>query len=155
MAVERQRSDDQPDQAREGAQGSEELHDSEHSDAGGQSGTDQDAGGRTARDAGGQDADQGTDGQGGAAPTAPLSAAEAGKTALEQIVGLTGKPPAGIVSLQQAEGGWIVGVEVVEDSRVPSTADMLALYEVQVGNDRSLLGYKRTKRYLRSQAQGG
>jgi Gas vesicle synthesis protein GvpO len=50
------------------------------------------------------------------------------------------------------EDGWIVEVEIVEDRRIPSSADMLALYEIELDADGELLAYRRTRRYRRGQA---
>ena len=41
------------------------------------------------------------------------------------------------------EDGWIIEVEIVEDRRIPSAADILALYEIELGPDGDLLGYWR------------
>jgi hypothetical protein len=52
------------------------------------------------------------------------------------------------------EDGWVVEFEVVEDRRIPSSSDVLALYEVEVDADGELLGFRRTRRYLRGQTRG-
>ncbi|OBA83316.1 hypothetical protein A9W99_08315 [Mycobacterium sp. 1164966.3] len=49
------------------------------------------------------------------------------------------------------QGGWFVEVEVVEDRRIPSSADILALYELELDVDGALLGYGRIGRYSRGQ----
>ena len=49
------------------------------------------------------------------------------------------------------ENGWIVEVEIVEDRRIPPSADMLALYEIELDCDGELLAYQRTRRYMRGQ----
>src|SRR5215470_13685501 len=49
------------------------------------------------------------------------------------------------------DNGWIVEVEVVEDRRIPPSADMLALYEIELDCDGELLAYQRTHRYMRGQ----
>jgi len=51
-----------------------------------------------------------------------------------------------------APGGWKIGLEVLEVSRVPASTDVLATYEVTVDNDGDLVSYSRTRRYYRSQA---
>ena len=50
------------------------------------------------------------------------------------------------------EDGWIVEAEIVEDRRIPSSADMLALYEIEIDADGKLLAYRRTRRYRRGEA---
>ncbi|MBM0229370.1 gas vesicle protein [Micromonospora sp. ATA51] len=78
-----------------------------------------------------------------------VSAAEAAREGLRQIVGLTGKDPLGITSIQPTDDGWLVGVEVVEDHRIPASTDLLGLYEVELDMTGSLLGYRRSRRYQR------
>jgi hypothetical protein len=64
-------------------------------------------------------------------------------------VELTGKKPEGVASLEPAEDGWIVDVEVVEENRIPSSADILAMYQVDLDLAGTLLAYRRTARYSR------
>jgi Gas vesicle synthesis protein GvpO len=49
-------------------------------------------------------------------------------------------------------GGWKIGLEVLEVSRVPPSTDVLATYEVTLDDNGDLLSYTRTRRYYRSQA---
>jgi hypothetical protein len=79
----------------------------------------------------------------------PLSAAEAAKIGLRQISELTGKQPEGITSIEPTEDGWVIGVEVVEDARIPSSADLLAIYEIELDMSGELLSYRRVRRYAR------
>jgi hypothetical protein len=85
---------------------------------------------------------------------AEVSAAEAAREGLRQIVGLTGKEPLGVTSVEATEDGWMVGVEVVEETRIPSSTDMLGLYEVDLDLTGDLLGYRRTQRYQRGKGDG-
>ncbi|SCG61587.1 gas vesicle protein [Micromonospora halophytica] len=85
----------------------------------------------------------------------PISTAEAAREGLRQIVGLTGKDPLGITSIQATDDGWLVGVEVVEDHRIPASTDLLGLYEVELDMEGQLLGYRRTRRYQRGKGDGG
>jgi Gas vesicle synthesis protein GvpO len=78
-----------------------------------------------------------------------LTAAKAGRLAMRQIGELTGKQAEGITGVEPGEDGWIVGVEVVEDRRVPSSADILATYETEVDMDGELVSYRRVRRYSR------
>ncbi|MGV9328692.1 gas vesicle protein GvpO [Streptosporangium sandarakinum] len=78
-----------------------------------------------------------------------LTAATAGRAGLEQIGDLTGREPEGVTFVQPDQDGWKVGIEVVEDRRVPSSGDVLALYEIQLDADGDLLSYRRTRRYKR------
>ncbi|WP_280423806.1 gas vesicle protein GvpO [Nocardia carnea] len=85
----------------------------------------------------------------------PLTAAQAGATAMDQLAELTPKQILGATSTEPTEAGWLVEVEVVEDRRIPSSADMLALYEVEIDPDGNLLAYRRTRRYARGSADIG
>ncbi|MEV7908101.1 gas vesicle protein [Streptomyces anulatus] len=84
-----------------------------------------------------------------------LSAAAAGKIGLRNIAELTGKEIEGVTLVQPEENGWLVAVEVVEDRRVPSSGDTLAIYEAELDREGGLLSYRRTRRYKRGKGDGG
>jgi hypothetical protein len=72
------------------------------------------------------------------------------------VAELTTKEPTGITALESSGDGWVVGIEVVEDKRVPSSADILAVYEAQIDDeDGSLMSYRRVRRYSRGQGDRG
>jgi hypothetical protein len=85
----------------------------------------------------------------GGGPSEELSAAQAARAGLRQVAELTAKNPAGVTSVEPAEEGWVVGVEVIEDRRVPSSADIMAIYEATIDMAGSLVSYRRTRRYPR------
>lgn len=101
----------------------------------------------------GQDGDDDDDGGRDRRPrrrrSGGLSAAKAGQAALRQIAELTGKSPEGITGVEPAEDGWTVGVEVVEDRRIPSSTDLLATYEIDIDSSGDLMSYRRVRRYQR------
>lgn len=74
---------------------------------------------------------------------------------MRHIARLTGKPVEGVTAVQPTEGGWLVGVEILEDRRVPSSADMLATYEAELDADGTLLAYRRARRYARGRSDCG
>jgi hypothetical protein len=78
-----------------------------------------------------------------------MTAGEAAKAALRQIGALTAKQPEGVTEVQRTEDGWTVGIELVEDQRIPSSADILATYETTIDADGELLSYRRVRRYAR------
>jgi Gas vesicle synthesis protein GvpO len=82
-------------------------------------------------------------------------AARAAQLGLRQIGELTGKRPEGVTGVEPGEDGWIVGVEVVEDRRVPSSADILAIYEAELDTNGDLLSYRRVRRYARGRGDDG
>jgi hypothetical protein len=78
-----------------------------------------------------------------------LTARQAARTALRQIVELTAKRAESITGVERREDGWTVSIEVVEDRRVPSSADILATYETRLDEDGELMSYRRVRRYSR------
>ncbi len=73
--------------------------------------------------------------------------------AREELAEMTGLEAEGVTALEQEEdGAWRVTVEMLELSRVPETDDMLGSYEVELDEDGEMLGYRRVRRYSRSQA---
>src|SRR5262249_46028046 len=82
-------------------------------------------------------------------PGGGLTAAKAGQAALRQVAELTGKQPEGVTGVDPAEDGWVVGVEVIEDRRIPSSTDILATYETELDIDGELVSYRRIRRYPR------
>ena len=83
-----------------------------------------------------------------------LTASEAARAALRQISELTAKQAEGITAVERTDDGWAVGIEVIEDQRVPSSADILATYETTLAADGELLSYRRIKRYPRGRGDG-
>ena len=84
-----------------------------------------------------------------------LSAAQVGQIGLRQIAELTGRQPEGVTGVEPGQDGWIVSVEVVEDPRVPSSADILATYETEFDLSGELLSYRRVRRYARGRGDSG
>jgi Gas vesicle synthesis protein GvpO len=82
-----------------------------------------------------------------------LSARDLTIAARETIRDLTGYPPEAVSGLQWDGESWLVTVDVLELERIPSTTDLLATYVVQLDDRGELLGYKRTKRFVRGQAE--
>ena len=78
-----------------------------------------------------------------------MTAAEAARAALRQIAELTAKQPEGVTGVERTEDGWTVGIELVEDQRIPSSSDILATYEITIGPDGEMQSYRRIKRYAR------
>jgi hypothetical protein len=76
-----------------------------------------------------------------------------GTRALEELEGLVGCPAEGVSGIRKNDDGWVVLVDVLELERMPATTDVLGLYEVTVDGDGEVTGYRRVKRYLRSQVE--
>ncbi|KAA9159293.1 gas vesicle protein [Amycolatopsis acidicola] len=84
-----------------------------------------------------------------------MSASDAASRALAHVADLITSEPVAVTSVEPVEDGWLVEVEVLEDRRIPSSADMLALYELELDFGGDLLAYRRTKRYARGRADTG
>jgi hypothetical protein len=84
-----------------------------------------------------------------------LTAAEGARLAAAYVAEMTGREPEEITLLEAThDGGWRVGVEVVEAHRIPDSADILAVYQIELDMEGELLSYRRTRRRLRSQVRG-
>ncbi|WP_250847457.1 gas vesicle protein GvpO [Streptomyces hygroscopicus] len=82
-----------------------------------------------------------------------LGARGAARSAARQVAQLTGRDPEGVTSLERREGGWVVGIEVVETHRIPDSTDILAEYRVELDDDGELVTYRRAERYYRGRAE--
>jgi hypothetical protein len=81
------------------------------------------------------------------------TAAEIATRARDELSEITGLGAEGVTSLERGEDGtWIVTVELLELSRIPETDDVLGSYELELDEDGEILGYRRIRRYARSQA---
>jgi hypothetical protein len=94
---------------------------------------------------------RGENGSGHEAPRhgSSFTARQAARAALRQIIELTDKQAESITGVERKEEGWTVSIEVVEDRRIPSSADILATYETRIDEDGELISYRRVRRYSR------
>jgi hypothetical protein len=83
-----------------------------------------------------------------------LSAREAVERVREDFPALLGRPVEAVLGVERDEDdeGWHVMVQVVELARIPNSTDVLGAYLVTLDNDGELAGYRRRRRYNRSQA---
>ena len=79
--------------------------------------------------------------------------ARLGKRALQELEELVGCPAEGVSGIRRTDDGWVVLVDVLELERMPATTDVLGLYEVTLDGDGEVSGYRRVRRYLRSQVE--
>jgi hypothetical protein len=82
-----------------------------------------------------------------------VSAPQIVRRAIEQVAELTGREIEGVNGLEKSDDGWVVTLEVVELRRVPDSTDVLGSYAVAVDSRGRLEGYRRTRRYYRSQVE--
>jgi hypothetical protein len=84
-----------------------------------------------------------------------LSASELGQAALTTVAELTGYEPEAVTALEWDGEFWRVTVDALELPRIPSTTDVLGSYVVQLDEQGTLRGYKRTRRFQRGQPSEG
>ncbi len=83
-----------------------------------------------------------------------LTASEAIKRVRRELPQLLGRPIESVLGVERDadDDGWKVTVAVVELSRIPSTTDVLGSYAVTLDQSGELIGYARSRRYHRNQA---
>lgn len=72
--------------------------------------------------------------------------------AREQLRDFRGMDAETVSSIRRTQGGWRVGLDVVEVKRVPDSTDVLGTYEVDLDDDGNLITFERVARYHRSEA---
>lgn len=71
-----------------------------------------------------------------------------------EFVELVGLEPESVTAVDRVDGGWRFRLEVEEMERIPPTTSVLASYEVTADRKGEILGFRRVRRYLRSQTEG-
>ncbi|MGI5132027.1 gas vesicle protein GvpO [Pseudonocardia sp. CA-107938] len=87
----------------------------------------------------------------GSRPPADVAARDAAR----QVLTLTGRELEGVVAVERGDDSWRVCVEVVESRRIPDSADILAVYEVETDDHGELRRLARVHRYARGQLGRG
>ena len=83
-----------------------------------------------------------------------LTGGKVAQRAREELSEITGLDAESVTSLERGDDGtWKVTVELLELQRIPETDDVLGAYETELDENGDLLGYRRIRRYARSQAQ--
>ncbi|WP_329567445.1 gas vesicle protein GvpO [Streptomyces sp. NBC_01361] len=79
------------------------------------------------------------------------NAAQAMRSAAEQLYELLGRRPESVSAVKPTEDGWVADVEVLELERIPETTSVMASYRVTLDKEGDLVGYERVRRYTRGQ----
>jgi len=82
-----------------------------------------------------------------------LSATELARAALATVEELTGYRSEAVTGLEWDGDSWRVTVDALEMARVPDSMDVLGAYEVRLDDHGTLRGYRRVKRFKRSQVR--
>ena len=69
------------------------------------------------------------------------------------VAELTGYQPEAVTGLEWDGEAWRVTVDALEMARVPDSMDVLGAYEVRLDDRGTLRGYRRVKRFKRSDAR--
>lgn len=86
---------------------------------------------------------------------ADISVEDAAAFARKHIAAVTGRRPGTVISVDPAEDGWLVEVELVEQERIPTSLDVLAVYTVELDGSGRLMAYRRNRRYSRAGSVNG
>ena len=82
-----------------------------------------------------------------------LTGRQAVHEAREQLFELIGRPVEQVLGVERGDDGdWEVVVQVLELERIPNSTDVLGAYRVTLDDDGEIVGYRRLRRYVRSQA---
>lgn len=65
------------------------------------------------------------------------------ETGVRELEDATGLKRAGVVGVSREGDGWRIRVEMVEKRSIPEGMDILGLYEVTLGADGGLQGFRR------------
>jgi len=84
-----------------------------------------------------------------------MTALTAGERGLRYIADLTVRDAEAVTLVEPADDGWTVHVEIVEDRRIPSSGDVLAVYEAELDEEGDLRSYRRLRRYRRGTSEIG
>lgn len=77
----------------------------------------------------------------------PLAIRRSVDTTAEDLIG---RPLDGVVEVARTDEGWRASVEIIERRAVPDSQDILGLYEVTLDGSGDIRGYRRVRRYRRS-----
>jgi hypothetical protein len=82
-----------------------------------------------------------------------LSAREAVQQVRAELPQLLGRPVETVLGVERDDDdGWRVIAQVVELARIPNSTDVLGAYAVTLSDDGEIVGFRRQRRYNRSQA---
>jgi hypothetical protein len=92
-------------------------------------------------------------GRSASARSTEFSARDAVTCVRSELPELLGQPVESVLAVERDDDdGWMVTVSVVELRRIPNSTDVLGAYRVALAADGQLSGYRRVRRYNRSQA---
>lgn len=82
-----------------------------------------------------------------------LPMAKALQQATQDFITLVGVEPESLSGVEATGDGWRFWLEVEELSRIPPSTSVMASYEVTTDSEGGIAGFRKARRYLRSQTQ--
>ena len=82
-----------------------------------------------------------------------VAMAEALQHATQEFISLVGVEPESLSGVEADHAGWRFWLEVEELARIPPSTSVMASYEVTTNGDGGITGFRKARRYLRSQTQ--
>src|ERR1043166_891945 len=79
------------------------------------------------------------------------SASDAVQAAKRHLLELTGQECESVSGIERDEDGWSVQAVVVEVRRIPSTTDILGVYDIRLDEPGEIQKCRRVSRYYRNQ----
>lgn len=79
--------------------------------------------------------------------------AQALQHATQEFISLVGVEPESLSGVEPADAGWRFWLEVEELGRIPPSTSVMASYEVTTNPEGGITGFRKSRRYLRSQTQ--
>ena len=79
--------------------------------------------------------------------------AEALQHATQEFIRLVGVEPESLSGVEADKSGWKFWLEVEELPRIPPSTSVMASYEVTTNGDGRITGFRKARRYIRSQTQ--
>lgn len=82
-----------------------------------------------------------------------LPMAKALQQATQDFIALVGVEPESLSGVEATDGGWRFWLEVEELARIPPSTSVMASYEVTTDARGDITGFRKARRYFRSQTQ--
>lgn len=82
-----------------------------------------------------------------------LPMAKALQQATQDFIDLVGVEPESLSGVESTHDGWRFWLEVEELARIPPSTSVMASYEVTTDGRGGIAGFRKSRRYLRSQTQ--
>jgi hypothetical protein len=86
---------------------------------------------------------------------ADVHATQLAQVAKAQVFSMTGLSNGQVTGFDRTGDRWVVTVEVVELERVPSTMDVMGIFDVTLSDDGELMGLRRKGRHRRAETEQG